>query len=373
MVIAIIAILAAILFPVFSKAREKARQTQCQNNQRQLAIAISMYTQEHEETLPLNATVWQSLKLTSALSSNQAALAVSSSVTKCPNKPQANGYVYNGMLSGVSLGDASKGDPTGVWMIADGNSADPAMPNVASGIGDVDGIRHANSFIAAALDGHVEMNKTADKVAWNGRAGNYGLLLYNNPNLFAGMTSGLVTTSGSLTVSPQAQAAGTGEPYNSTIVWFDSPNNKLTLNAAAHGHSSASIDFASSVAGANYFEVTGSINFSKSCWSGDSGGGADPGVLTFASGNTPMVVIKGVGNTSITVNDTTVPGISPTAINLFKVIIRSDNTVTVTIGGISVNTTGGPINKITLDLPITTRDTQSQCIAELSNLGILAK
>ena len=174
-VIAIIAILAAILFPVFSKAREKARQTQCMNNQRQLAIAISMYTQENEETLPLNATVWQSLKLTSALTSNQAALAVTSSVTKCPNKPQANGYVYNGKLSGVALGDASQGDPTGVWMIADGKSADPVMPNVASVLSDVDGIRHSNNFIAAALDGHVEMNKGDDvaKAAWNARAGVY--------------------------------------------------------------------------------------------------------------------------------------------------------------------------------------------------------
>jgi len=52
-VIAIIAILAAILFPVFAKAREKAFQTQCQNNQRQLAIGILTYAQDHDETLPM--------------------------------------------------------------------------------------------------------------------------------------------------------------------------------------------------------------------------------------------------------------------------------------------------------------------------------
>ena len=34
-VVAIIAILAAILFPVFAQAREKARQTQCISNMRQ--------------------------------------------------------------------------------------------------------------------------------------------------------------------------------------------------------------------------------------------------------------------------------------------------------------------------------------------------
>lgn len=45
-VIAIIAILAAILFPVFAQAREKARQTACMSNSRQFAIATSMYVQD---------------------------------------------------------------------------------------------------------------------------------------------------------------------------------------------------------------------------------------------------------------------------------------------------------------------------------------
>jgi len=51
-VIAIIAILAAILFPVFAQAREKARQTSCLSNTKQLATAIAMFTQDHDEALP---------------------------------------------------------------------------------------------------------------------------------------------------------------------------------------------------------------------------------------------------------------------------------------------------------------------------------
>jgi prepilin-type N-terminal cleavage/methylation domain-containing protein len=51
-VIAIIAILAEILFPVFAQAREKARQSACLSNQKQLALAFSLYTQDYDETLP---------------------------------------------------------------------------------------------------------------------------------------------------------------------------------------------------------------------------------------------------------------------------------------------------------------------------------
>jgi prepilin-type N-terminal cleavage/methylation domain-containing protein/prepilin-type processing-associated H-X9-DG protein len=52
-VIAIIAILAAILFPVFSRAREKARETNCKSNLRQIGLAIQMYATDWDELLPL--------------------------------------------------------------------------------------------------------------------------------------------------------------------------------------------------------------------------------------------------------------------------------------------------------------------------------
>ncbi len=52
-VIAIIAILAAILFPVFAQAREQARQAVCSSNVRQIGMAVQMYVQDYDETLPI--------------------------------------------------------------------------------------------------------------------------------------------------------------------------------------------------------------------------------------------------------------------------------------------------------------------------------
>jgi prepilin-type N-terminal cleavage/methylation domain-containing protein/prepilin-type processing-associated H-X9-DG protein len=47
-VISIIAILAAILFPVFMRARENARRASCQSNMKQLGIALQMYSQDND-------------------------------------------------------------------------------------------------------------------------------------------------------------------------------------------------------------------------------------------------------------------------------------------------------------------------------------
>lgn len=52
-VVAIIAILAAILFPVFAQAREKARQTTCLSNLKQIATATLLYAQDYDSALPL--------------------------------------------------------------------------------------------------------------------------------------------------------------------------------------------------------------------------------------------------------------------------------------------------------------------------------
>ncbi len=48
-VIAIIAILASILLPVFSRARAKARQAQCASNLRQIGLALQMYADDNDE------------------------------------------------------------------------------------------------------------------------------------------------------------------------------------------------------------------------------------------------------------------------------------------------------------------------------------
>ncbi|MEN6545983.1 MAG: type II secretion system protein [Armatimonadia bacterium] len=52
LVIGIIATLAAILFPVFAKARERARSVSCQANLFNIGMALRLYSQDHEGRYP---------------------------------------------------------------------------------------------------------------------------------------------------------------------------------------------------------------------------------------------------------------------------------------------------------------------------------
>jgi prepilin-type N-terminal cleavage/methylation domain-containing protein len=54
-VIAIIAILAAVLFPVFAQAKKSALATQCLSNQRNLGLALHLYTTDYDERFVLAA------------------------------------------------------------------------------------------------------------------------------------------------------------------------------------------------------------------------------------------------------------------------------------------------------------------------------
>ncbi|MCM8803788.1 MAG: type II secretion system GspH family protein [Candidatus Omnitrophica bacterium] len=65
-VVAIIAILAAMLLPALSKARERARMANCMNNMKQINLALMMYFEDYDEwmifwnvSLPLPCGKWQ--------------------------------------------------------------------------------------------------------------------------------------------------------------------------------------------------------------------------------------------------------------------------------------------------------------------------
>lgn len=54
--IAIIALLAGILFPVFARARETARSANCQSNLKQFGTACLIYAQDWDDYLPISST-----------------------------------------------------------------------------------------------------------------------------------------------------------------------------------------------------------------------------------------------------------------------------------------------------------------------------
>ncbi len=91
-VIAIIAILAAILFPVFSRAREKARQTSCLSNLRQSATAVNQYVQDYDEAFPMSVYLAFNSSLQPCAFTMLAAIEPyikNKQIYQCPSEPRA--------------------------------------------------------------------------------------------------------------------------------------------------------------------------------------------------------------------------------------------------------------------------------------------
>ena len=98
-VIAIIAILAAILFPVFSRSRENARRSSCQSNLKQIGLGFAQYVQDYDEKYPLIACGSSSynngteppaaIGLTQGWAIQMQPYLKSTQVFQCPSEPNA--------------------------------------------------------------------------------------------------------------------------------------------------------------------------------------------------------------------------------------------------------------------------------------------
>ena len=171
-VIAIIAILASILFPVFSKAREKARQTQCTNNVKQLTTALQIYVQENQGKYPNKIWV-KGVANTDGLDvSSQKVLACPDDVAVVTADDTSQiSYGYNGLLikvDGKGVNESMIPAPTMVGAFADSVSGKtvglPGLIGGASGestqASDIS-YRHNGGTICGYVDGHAKLSLNA--------------------------------------------------------------------------------------------------------------------------------------------------------------------------------------------------------------------
>ena len=146
----VIAIVAAILFPVFALAREKARTVTCATNEKQIDLGLQQYVQDYDTKLP-PAGVW-----------NDAIVKyIGTPTIKCPTAETddsgSGGYAFNSTLS--KKRSSSIPSPATMVVIFDSsnlerNATDPVISAPNPG-------RHrdrqgpSNNYLF--LDGHVEL------------------------------------------------------------------------------------------------------------------------------------------------------------------------------------------------------------------------
>jgi prepilin-type N-terminal cleavage/methylation domain-containing protein len=113
-VIAIISILAAMLLPALSSAKEKAKRAACKGNMRQTILSVHMYGNDNQDRVPSgrdNNGQWHSIRVSSVSYSNLVAYTGNLSIMDCPNFTFGTQPRYDGRwgyLVGYNyLGDAN--------------------------------------------------------------------------------------------------------------------------------------------------------------------------------------------------------------------------------------------------------------------------
>jgi len=178
-VVAIIGILASILMPSLSKAREKGRQAVCISNQKQIASAVVMYAES--EVMPdhyQNPTMWYDVlePFTGDSKNNKVLMCPSQEYDETPNTNIVH-YTFNPISKGKSLSSitnnefaitsdgvtkpehasGSRSSYTGFWQFNNGTvlNGSPEAIIDTSGLTRVPDYRHSDKAIMSYIDGHV--------------------------------------------------------------------------------------------------------------------------------------------------------------------------------------------------------------------------
>ena len=178
-VIAIIAILAAMLLPALSKAREKARQAVCVSNLKQLGLAMMMYVQDNDGRLPYtysftgdptrwynqlrtylgfsSASVYDNYKFMNLLGLHCVYVCPSQAnlIDESPTYPDYFTYGINSNLNGKKLVRIRKAT---VMLLMDANCLAPRCYYLASSNAySRQGFPHSGKANVLCVDGHVEI------------------------------------------------------------------------------------------------------------------------------------------------------------------------------------------------------------------------
>jgi prepilin-type N-terminal cleavage/methylation domain-containing protein/prepilin-type processing-associated H-X9-DG protein len=178
-VITIIAILAALLLPTLAKARERARQTHCASNLRQIPIATLMFADDNDDAFPAQPGDGLTVRAFGGDGTNYYDLLmpyiINEQLWLCPSTKDIPGrlmsYHMNGLIiTKTGLKSTAVVRPTDTLLLGEGGQGarfDEAYlrPNQNGGyLYDRPQLNHRGGGNATFMDGHVKWHHDSQ---WN--------------------------------------------------------------------------------------------------------------------------------------------------------------------------------------------------------------